>query len=338
MVLCAYVTWFFVFSIIGWVYECTFCAIKNKEWDNRGFLFGPVCPIYGFGASAAVALYDHFSGSIDASGPWGVFVFCALGSAVLEYATSWALEKHFHARWWDYSNVPLNLNGRVCLPFALCFGAAGTALFYFVAPWVMAVSAPVAMWVWEVLALVLMAVIGADTGITVAALTDFEQRVERAQADFDAVMEVAVTDVVSGRAPLQVDLAERSRAFVSNLSWTQRRSVRHIVRFPERSGSRWNGGRFSGTATRMQEAIAAFEREAHEAAHNAKVATVEAASRAKDATAEAASRAVQVLPSRRDDDSSQAAAGLESVDGGDAAKSADSRFAWPSIGNKISRD
>ena len=51
MDICQIVSWFGLFSVLGWVYECTYCAIKNRKWDNRGFLFGPVCPIYGFGAS-----------------------------------------------------------------------------------------------------------------------------------------------------------------------------------------------------------------------------------------------------------------------------------------------
>ena len=63
---------------------------------------------------------------------WQVFLASATGSAVLEYSTSWVLEKLFHARWWDYSNIPLNLNGRICLPFALCFGTVGCLLYYFV--------------------------------------------------------------------------------------------------------------------------------------------------------------------------------------------------------------
>lgn len=54
MDICQIVSWFGLFSVLGWVYECTYCAIKNRKWDNRGFLFGPVCPIYGFGASFVI--------------------------------------------------------------------------------------------------------------------------------------------------------------------------------------------------------------------------------------------------------------------------------------------
>ncbi len=127
MDICSYVAWFGLFSILGWVYECAYCAIRTKRWDNRGFLFGPVCPIYGFGVSALLIVAQALasSGATSANAAWWQVLLCAsAGSAVLEYTTSYVLEKCFHARWWDYSNVPLNLNGRICLPFALCFGAA----------------------------------------------------------------------------------------------------------------------------------------------------------------------------------------------------------------------
>lgn len=115
-----------VFSVLGWVYECIYCSIKSGHWENRGFLFGPVCPIYGTGAISVFILveYVHFM-SFEVPPLWQIFLIFALGSAVLEYTTSWIMEKFFHARWWDYSNLPLNLNGRICLPASILFGVMG---------------------------------------------------------------------------------------------------------------------------------------------------------------------------------------------------------------------
>ena len=133
-----YINEFVVFSFLGWIYESIFCTIRKHHWQNRGFLFGPVCPIYG----SCVVLGDLFfrmlserTGMARAAVPlWGVFLAGTLGSALIEYVTSYVLEKRFHAMWWDYSHLPLNLHGRISLFTSLGFGAAGVLIFHFVLP------------------------------------------------------------------------------------------------------------------------------------------------------------------------------------------------------------
>ena len=99
----------------------------QKKWENRGFLYGPLCPIYGAGGVAITAIADFISAHTDATFTWWqIFLVAFLGSIVLEYGTSWALEKLFHAYWWDYSSMPLNINGRVCFPYSVGFGGGRT--------------------------------------------------------------------------------------------------------------------------------------------------------------------------------------------------------------------
>lgn len=108
---------------------------EQKKWENRGFLYGPLCPIYGAGGVAITAIADFISAHTDATFTWWqIFLVAFLGSIVLEYGTSWALEKLFHAYWWDYSSMPLNINGRVCFPYSVGFGVAGLIVVYFIAP------------------------------------------------------------------------------------------------------------------------------------------------------------------------------------------------------------
>ena len=110
---------FFIYSFMGWIYESIFCTIKEKKWCNRGFLYGPIIPIYGFGA-VIISIFVNVSVDNHVTTPWWkVFLVSMVGSAILEYVTSWALEKIFHARWWDYSNMPLNILGQICLPYML---------------------------------------------------------------------------------------------------------------------------------------------------------------------------------------------------------------------------
>ena len=107
---------FTIYSLLGWVCESTYCSILAKKLINRGFLNGPFCPIYGVGALLIVKLLSPFSHNL-------VILFFAslLLTSLLEYLTGFAMEKLFHAKWWDYSHRRFNIQGRVCLGNALIF-------------------------------------------------------------------------------------------------------------------------------------------------------------------------------------------------------------------------
>lgn len=123
---------FFIYSFMGWVTEVVLKYFQYKRFINRGFLIGPYCPIYGTGA-VIVTLGGNLLASVDRS--WAMsfliaFVLCGL----LEYMTSYILEKHFHARWWDYSQKPMNLNGRVWIGNLILFGLGGMAIIKILNP------------------------------------------------------------------------------------------------------------------------------------------------------------------------------------------------------------
>lgn len=120
---------FFVSSVLGWTMEVCCKLIEFRRFINRGFLIGPYCPIYGFGAVLITAL---LSGYADA--PLSVFVLAMVVCGALEYLTSYLMEKLFHARWWDYSQRRFNLNGRVCANTLIPFGLLGLAMIYAVKP------------------------------------------------------------------------------------------------------------------------------------------------------------------------------------------------------------
>ena len=126
---------FIIYSLMGWIWESIYCTLKEGEWQTRGFLFGPICPIYGVGASSVSLLFTYVPilhrGTMAT---WQLFLFCALGSAIVEYLTSLILEKVFHAKWWDYSGYFLNIHGRVCVEGLLVFGLGGLLVIYLVAP------------------------------------------------------------------------------------------------------------------------------------------------------------------------------------------------------------
>ena len=113
---------FLAYSFCGWLWEDLISLVNEHRFVNRGFLNGPYCPIYGFGA----LLFLFFGQFID--NPVYLFFIGGAIACVLEYITSFTMEKLFKARWWDYSNWPLNINGRICLYGFLGFGAASVAI------------------------------------------------------------------------------------------------------------------------------------------------------------------------------------------------------------------
>lgn len=107
---------FFIFSFGGWLFEGAISLFRDHEIVNRGFLNGPYCPIYGEGALLFMILM------LWTDRPLELFFFGGLFACVLEYFVSWLLEKLYKARWWNYSNWPFNINGRICLYGFIIFG------------------------------------------------------------------------------------------------------------------------------------------------------------------------------------------------------------------------
>lgn len=120
---------FIIYSFAGWVMETLWVSWCNKRLVDRGFLIGPYCPIYGFGALLIVLFLGKLSFS-----PILVFLMTVFVCGALEYFASWIMEKIFKARWWDYSNVKFNLNGRICLKNLIAFGVMGLAVIYIINP------------------------------------------------------------------------------------------------------------------------------------------------------------------------------------------------------------
>lgn len=124
------ILYFYVFAFLGWLCESVYCALFiNRKWVNRGFLFGPFCPIYGFGGLLVVYLLAPFTGD-----PVKIFLLGMLSTTLLEYITSVVMEKLFKTRWWDYSKQPFNINGRVCLLNTLEFGMLSLVAVYWIYP------------------------------------------------------------------------------------------------------------------------------------------------------------------------------------------------------------
>ena len=110
---------FFVYAFLGWCTEVSFAALTSGKFVNRGFLNGPVCPIYGCGVVIVLFFLEPLRENTLL-----LFLGSVVLTSVLEWLTGFVLERIFHQRWWDYSNEPFNLGGYICLRFSIAWGLA----------------------------------------------------------------------------------------------------------------------------------------------------------------------------------------------------------------------
>ena len=121
---------FILYSVLGFIIEVTLNLITKKRFINRGFLIGPYCPIYGVGSLLIISLLDKYKND-----KLVLFVLIIVICSILEYVTSYLMEKIFHIRWWDYSNHKYNINGRICLETMIPFGIGGVLLITYINPY-----------------------------------------------------------------------------------------------------------------------------------------------------------------------------------------------------------
>ena len=162
--------WFFLYGFIGWGVEVVYAAVKTHALVNRGFLCGPICPIYGFGMVGLVYSVNLIplpdSGSLSAVAVF--FIGMALTTAI-ELVGGWALFKIYHIRWWDYSNMKFNLGGYICPQFSLLWGLGSVLMIKVFHPLLARGSNPMPFKVMLILDIVLLLIFAVDVGVSTAA-------------------------------------------------------------------------------------------------------------------------------------------------------------------------
>ena len=125
----SYCILFFIYSFLGWIMEVTLTLITDKKFVTRGFLLGPCCPIYGCGCILLNLLLHNYTNNILV-----LFILTMFTCSLLEYITSFLMEKIFKLRWWDYSQMKFNINGRICLETMTPFSILGVLAIKFATP------------------------------------------------------------------------------------------------------------------------------------------------------------------------------------------------------------
>ena len=197
---------FIIYSCLGWLLEVTCKSIEYKRFINRGFLIGPYCPIYGWGVVLITLLLYRY-----AYDPLVLFVMTIITCMILEYVTSYVMEKLFKARWWDYSKRKFNLNGRVCLGTTIPFGIFGVFIIYFSNPFIIEQLNKVDPTVLDIIAIVILIIYIIDNIISSVVIFGFRK--------------TAVQINKEGRQDNTEEITRKVREILSSKAWTYKRLI-----------------------------------------------------------------------------------------------------------------
>ncbi len=218
------IIYFLVYSFLGYLSEVAYCSIGQRRLVNRGFLYGPWLPIYGFGGLLVVIFLDPVSQQ-----PLLVFILAFLLTSMLEYFTSWALERLFSVKLWDYSRMKVNINGRVCLLNSTLFGIMGLAAEYIVQPRMARLISDIPSAVIHPVALLIAMVLSVDATLSVMKMASFKaglRRFREMRRDFNGRIEALVA---SGKKELAEELRARFEADMDKARTSFAGSMRHIT-------------------------------------------------------------------------------------------------------------
>lgn len=172
------VYWFFVYGLLGWCAEVVFAALKEHRLVNRGFLCGPICPIYGFGMVALLyAVQGLARWGLPASAPV-VFVAGGVLTTLLELIGGWGLYRLFRIRWWDYTGIPFNLGGYICPQFSLLWGLGSVVMVKGLHPLLARLGDRIPLQALLPLDLILLLVFAVDTAASAAAAAGLDRKLK----------------------------------------------------------------------------------------------------------------------------------------------------------------
>ena len=197
---------FFAYAFLGWCIEVTLKYFQFHRFINRGFLTGPWLPIYGSGAALITVVIKGLAPLEFSVGTTFAVSFLLCG--FLEYMTSYVLEKRFHARWWDYSQKPMNLHGRVWIGNLVLFGLGGVLIVELINPVLLRLSEQLSFTLREVLAFSLSAVFIADYVVSHFVLKLVKTGVENSEADDTEAISKEVRLLLSDRSVFHRRFAE----------------------------------------------------------------------------------------------------------------------------------
>ena len=219
----AYMISFFIYGFMGWIWESFICPLLTRHRiKNSGFLNGTIVPIYGVGALSVSLLFSPQETYLS------IFLEGAVVACVIEYLTSWIMEKLYHRRWWDYSDKAFQVNGRICLEGFLVFGLFSVITVKFVQPALLLRLLKHDSVLLIVIATVLSTLFIIDFIVTVVTLTHLDEHLEELKLEL-----VKIIDELEESSKNWPDILDKNREVYQHLLQKRKYVERRIVKaFP----------------------------------------------------------------------------------------------------------
>ena len=206
-----WILFFMFYCLCGWIWESCYVSAMERRWVNRGFLHGPLLPIYGSGALVILISTIRVKDNL-----WLVFLFGMIAATALEYVTGAVMEKLFKVRYWDYSKQKLNLNGYICLTSSLAWGGFSVLLVRFVHPPIEWVMLKIPHGIAEILAFVLVVLFTIDAVQSIRAALDLREMLTKLTEENEGFRRLAK------RAEIIAAFGEEDlRKFRERLEWNK---------------------------------------------------------------------------------------------------------------------
>jgi uncharacterized membrane protein len=202
---------FFIYAFLGWCTEVSYAALVTGKFVNRGFLNGPVCPVYGFGVVIVLAGLSPLEDNLLL-----LFLGSLVLTSALEWLTGFVLEKLFHQRWWDYSDQPFNLSGYVCLRFSVAWGFACLFVLKLLHPTVLLFIRLIPRPLGLALLVLLGGVMAVDLTATVSSIVKLNRRLEQID-ELAARIKEASNEFGENLAERVLDAAERGAGWKEDM-------------------------------------------------------------------------------------------------------------------------
>lgn len=216
------ILFFFFYSFVGWVMETCYCSVLQRKYVARGFLYGPICPIYGVGVLMMILFFKPLTGN-----PVLFYITAVVVMSAWEYFVGWLLETTTHVKYWDYSHVRFNLQGRICLPISLTWGVLSYVVIFWIHPHTEALLAQIAPWLSHVLCGAAIGVLISDATLTIRELA-LVGKLTRSLARISDELQLQLS---LGKSELSDRLDERTAALRARYNEQLRRYERNSRRF-----------------------------------------------------------------------------------------------------------
>lgn len=214
-------TYFVIYSFLGWILESIVRTICERRIINTGFLIGPFCPIYGFGAIIMILFLDRFKNNI-----FLLFFISIIILTLWEYIVGVLLEKLFHTKYWDYSDHKCNYKGRICLTNSIAWGVLGVLFINYIHPFMIQILGHVDFMYIAIIATIIAVILLIDAIISVIKVKNIKSTLEK----IEEINEQIKQKLAESKDKEKISANDNLQHLINNLKTRRDRTMRHLYR------------------------------------------------------------------------------------------------------------